>query len=93
MANYEAVKRCVEKRYVNGLCKRCGKKPYAEGKTLCEDCLAYQRIRMNSLHAERKYEGRCTRCGGPINGHVVCEKCLQKDKEKRNARKESGQNN
>lgn len=80
MSNYEAVKKCQEKRYSMGLCKRCGKNPYEPGKTMCKNCLTYAKRRMLDLKKERRELGLCITCGAFVDSprYTQCKNCREK---------------
>lgn len=64
-----------------GMCKRCGQRPLADGKTKCVSCLA-QAIRSQRAVRERAKKGRrCIRCYKKLAdevAHATCPACVEK---------------
>lgn len=90
MSTYERVKKCQEKRYALGLCKRCGKNPFVEGKTLCESCLSNLCKSMKRLKDNREENGLCYLCGKPVEDskYRSCKSCRdKKNKESKKGKK------
>lgn len=97
MSNYEAVKRCMDKRLENGLCSRCGKNPIEPGKSCCKSCLDKHSKHITYVRKERLENGICPICGkNPLaDNRKMCKSCLDKHSkyERMKREKRNGQNN
>ena len=51
-----------------GLCTRCGLRPAADGRSICELCREAARAAERARYAARKATGVCVRCGEPAAG-------------------------
>lgn len=79
-----------------GLCVHCGA-PAAEGKSLCQPCLDYERKRNKMFFDGRRARHECIECGEPLSedekahDYVMCDACRARRRvwrEKRKARQE-----
>ena len=74
------------------LCIRCGKQPPVEGGTTCTPCREKRQAAERRQYRERRAQGLCTRCGGPVlDGLSRCGPCAvieeaSKHPERKNAR-------
>ena len=81
--NYIARKTVLDEK---GLCRQCGKREKAVGKTYCETCLAKKRDQKkiayekgNIPRSERFGYGLCYRCGQPLDTDKrLCKACCEK---------------
>lgn len=60
-----------------GDCRQCGKRPYATGRTRCDECLVGHRERMAKVRAARTDAGLCRGCGygSQIGKARLCVAC------------------
>ena len=85
-------KRRQKERLEAELCIRCGKHPPADGGTTCQPCRDKRQAAERQQYRERRAEGFCTRCGGPVlDGLSRCGPCAvieeaSKRPERKNAR-------
>ena len=76
------------KRIAAGICTQCGKRPAAEGRTLCEVCIAKNRKTAYRYFAETRRKGYaelglCKICGKPVvEGYAFCPEHLEQYRQK-----------
>lgn len=67
-----------------GRCPVCGGlRPVVEGGKRCEFCREHERKRKKEIRDRYRAEGRCYRCGKPLEDdkHAQCEKCRARTRE------------
>ncbi|KAL2673923.1 hypothetical protein Neosp_012368 [[Neocosmospora] mangrovei] len=62
-------------------CLRCAAWIPLEGPQKCPECREIDNLKMKMIYAKRKAEGKCKRCGRPVNGTTLhCELCNASDR-------------
>ena len=73
-----------------GLCTSCGRRPPAEGRSVCEPCRKVRRALDRRRYDARRAAGLCVRCARPtFAGSSRCGRCLALEKERVSPERES----
>ena len=77
-------------RQAAGRCTSCGRRPPAEGRSVCEPCRAARRAFDRRRYGARRAAGLCVRCAQPtVGGLSRCGRCLTLEKERVSPERES----
>lgn len=81
LENSERIKAIQQRRKDAGLCVGCGKRQPVT-KVLCEECRQKSNERYKYRHALWLRQGKCSRCGGELNGDgfLTCPGCRQEQR-------------